>query len=103
MIYNTVAKCDPDIRRELFSSIIVTGGTSLFPQLSERLYRELSDKSPPQSYKVKLLATTTQAERRFSTWIGGSILASLGTFQQMWMTKQEYDEHGASLVERKCP
>jgi actin-like protein 6A len=34
---------------------------------------------------------------------GGSILASLGSFQQMWMSKQEYDEHGPGLVHRKCP
>jgi hypothetical protein len=34
---------------------------------------------------------------------GGSILASLGSFQQMWMSKQEYEEHGAGLVHRKCP
>jgi actin-like protein 6A len=103
MIYNSVGKCDPDIRRELFNSIIVTGGNTLLPQFSERLHKELLDKSPPQMYKVKILATTSPAERKYSVWIGGSILASLGTFQQMWMSKQEYEEHGAHLVERKCP
>lgn len=42
-------------------------------------------------------------ERRFSVFIGGSILASLGSFQQMWLSKAEYDEHGPSLIHRKCP
>merc|ERR1712136_423835 len=41
-------------------------------------------------------------ERKYSVWIGGSILASLSTFQQMWITKQEYDECGPSIVHRKC-
>ncbi|EOA35346.1 hypothetical protein CARUB_v10020534mg [Capsella rubella] len=39
----------------------------------------------------------------FLVWIGGSILASLGSFQQMWFSKSEYEEHGASYIQRKCP
>ena len=53
--------------------------------------------------KVKVVAPSTPQERRFSVWIGGSILASLGSFQQLWMSKAEYDEHGASAIQRKCP
>ena len=41
-------------------------------------------------------------ERKYSVWIGGSILSSLGTFQQSWITKDEYDELGPSIVHRKC-
>lgn len=41
-------------------------------------------------------------ERRFSTWIGGSILATLGSFQQLWVSKQEYEEHGAEVIARRC-
>jgi len=102
MVWNSISKCDTDIRRELFSSIVVTGGNSLLPQFSERLHNELLEKVP-QMYKVRMVATNSTVERQFSVWIGGSILASLGTFQQMWMSKSEYDEHGRSLVERKCP
>jgi actin-related protein len=43
------------------------------------------------------------SEKKFSPWLGGSILSSLGSFQQMWMSKQEYEEHGAIMIERKCP
>jgi len=49
--------------------------------------------------KVKVVAPT---ERKYSVWIGGSILASLSTFQQMWVTKEEYSEFGPSVVHRKC-
>jgi len=103
MIYNSIAKCDPDVRRELFNSIIVTGGNTLLPGFADRLHKELLEKSPPQMYKVKILAPNSTPERKYSSWIGGSILASLGTFQAMWMSKQEYEEHGKSLAERKCP
>jgi len=104
LIVSSIGKCDPDIRRELYSSIIVTGGNTILPQFPERLHKELQEKAATQQmYKVKLVATSSVVERKFSVWIGGSILASLGTFQQMWMSKQEYDEHGKSLVERKCP
>ncbi len=41
-------------------------------------------------------------ERKYSVWIGGSILASLSTFQQMWISKDEYEEAGPSIVHRKC-
>lgn len=53
--------------------------------------------------KTKVIASMNSVERRFATWIGGSILASLGSFQQLWMSKQEYEEHGANLIQRKCP
>jgi len=53
-------------------------------------------------YKVKI-AGNSPTERKFASWIGGSILSSLGTFHQMWMSSQEYEEHGRSMVERKCP
>lgn len=53
----------------------------------------------PSTMKVKIIAPP---ERKYSVWIGGSILASLSTFQQMWISKSEYDEAGPSIVHRKC-
>lgn len=61
----------------------------------------------PQNLKVKVInangSGTGTGDRRYPSWIGGSILASLGSFQQMWISKQEYEENGPSIVERKCP
>lgn len=81
----------------------MSGGGSLLPGLTDRLTARLSEMVPQMSMKVKLLAATTPSERRFAVWIGGSILASLGSFQQLWMSKQEYDEQGANAIHRKCP
>merc|ERR1712168_26190 len=49
--------------------------------------------------KIKIIAPP---ERKYSVWIGGSILASLSTFQEMWISKQEFDEAGPGIVHRKC-
>jgi len=102
LVFQSVNNVDSDIRRELYQNVVVTGGNTLFPGFVERLQKEMNDKVP-QMYKVKLIASNSSVERKFSAWIGGSILASLGSFQQMWMSKAEYEEHGVSLVERKCP
>uniref|UniRef100_A0AAR2K5G7 Actin-like 6A n=1 Tax=Pygocentrus nattereri TaxID=42514 RepID=A0AAR2K5G7_PYGNA len=102
VVTTSVGMCDIDIRPGLYGSVIVTGGNTLIQGFTDRLNRELSQKTPP-SMRLKLIASNTTVERRFSAWIGGSILASLGTFQQMWISKQEYDEGGKQCVDRKCP
>ena len=102
LILENINKCDVDVRKDLFGSILLAGGGSLFGSLRERLEVELHD-AAPTNVRVKVTASANAVERKFATWIGGSILASLGSFQQMWMSKQEYEEHGAQLVHKKCP
>ena len=97
-IYNSIMKCDVNIRKDLYKNIVLTGGTSMFPGLAERLEKEVSS-IPRSIVEVKVIAP---AERKFSVWIGGSIVTSLSTFQQMWISKQEYDETGPSIIHRKC-
>ena len=91
-------KCDVDIRKDLYSNIVLSGGTTMFPGIAERLTKELTALAPA-AMKIKVVAPP---ERKYSVWIGGSILASLSTFQQMWISKAEYDESGPSIVHRKC-
>ena len=66
--------------------------------IADRMKKEL-DSIAPSAMKNRVIA---QPERKYSVWIGGSILASLSTFQQMWISKQEYDECGPAIVHRKC-
>lgn len=96
--YNSIKICDVDIRKDLYSNIVLSGGTTMYPGLPERMQKELTNLAP-STMKVKVVAPP---ERKYSVWIGGSILASLSTFQQMWISKQEYDESGPSIVHRKC-
>ncbi|MBA0600486.1 hypothetical protein Gorai_006673 [Gossypium raimondii] len=96
--YNSIMKCDVDIRKDLYGNIVLSGGTTMFPGISDRMTKEISSLAP-SSMKIKVVAPP---ERKYSVWIGGSILASLSTFQQMWIAKAEYDESGPSIVHRKC-
>jgi actin-related protein len=102
VVTTSVGMCDIDIRPSLYGSVIVTGGNTLMTGFTERLNRDLSAKTPP-SMRLKVVHSGGTTERRYGAWIGGSILASLGTFQQMWISKQEYEEGGKSQVDRKCP
>ena len=70
----------------------------MYPGISDRVQKEIAALAP-SSMKAKIIAPP---ERKYSVWIGGSILASLSSFQQMWISKQEYDESGPSIVHRKC-
>lgn len=91
-------KCDVDVRKDLYGNIVLSGGTTMYPGIAERLNKEVVALAP-SSMKIKVVAPP---ERKFSVWIGGSILASLSTFQSMWITKAEYDESGPGIVHRKC-
>ncbi|XP_078334020.1 uncharacterized protein LOC144625711 [Crassostrea virginica] len=97
-IHNSIMACDIDIRRDMYSNIVLSGGSTMFPGIRDRLAKEITAVAP-SSMKVKINAAP---ERKYSVWIGGSILASLSTFQQMWISKQEYDECGPGIVHRKC-
>jgi len=98
MCHKTITECDVDIRTDLYENVILSGGTTLYDGLSDRLSYEL-DKLAPQSGKVKIIAS---ADRYYSVWTGGSTLSSLSTFESQWITKEEYEENGAEIVHRKC-
>ena len=96
--YNSIMKCDQDIHRELASNIALSGGNTLFPGFVERFNKEMSAFAL-SNIKVKIIAPP---ERKHSGWIGGSMLASLSTFKQMSISKEEYEEYGPPIVQRKC-
>ncbi|KAF0971491.1 hypothetical protein FDP41_005607 [Naegleria fowleri] len=96
--FNSIGKCDIDIRKDLYGNVVLSGGTTMFEGIAERMTKELTNMAPA-SMKIKVVAPP---ERKYSVWIGGSILASLSTFQQMWITKEEYEDAGPGIVHRKC-
>merc|ERR1712232_233013 len=96
--FNSIGKCDIDVRKDLYGNIVLSGGTTMYEGLPERMQKEITALAPT-SMKIKVIAPP---ERKYSVWIGGSILSSLSTFQQMWISKTEYDESGPSIVHRKC-
>jgi len=96
--FQSIMKCDVDIRKDLYANVVLSGGTTMFPGIGERMTKELTALAP-STMKIKVVAPP---ERKYSVWIGGSILSSLSTFQQMWVSKGEYDESGPTIVHRKC-
>jgi actin-related protein len=98
LTFQSIMKCDVDIRKDLYANIVMSGGTTMFNGIAERMNKEMVTLAP-SSMTIKIVAPP---ERKYSVWIGGSILASLSTFEEMWVTKEEYDESGPSIVHRKC-
>jgi len=96
--FQSIQKCDIDVRRNLYENVVLSGGTTMFPGIGERMTKELTALAP-STMRIKVVAP---AERKYSVWIGGSILSSLSTFQQMWISKEEYDVSGPGIVHAKC-
>jgi len=98
LAYSSIMKCDVDIRKDLYNNVVLSGGSTMFNGIAERMQKELKALAPT-TITIKIIAPP---ERKYSVWIGGSILSSLSTFEEMWITKPEYDEAGPSIVHRKC-
>ena len=97
LVVKSIGKCDIDVRRDLYSNIVLSGGTTMFKGLPERLEGDVKKLAPNVDVKV-----VAPPERKYSVWIGGSILSSLTTFQNQWVLKSEYDEAGPGIVHSKC-
>jgi actin-related protein len=98
LVINSILKCDATIRNNLYNNIVLAGGNTMFPGLCERINKEII-KVTPASTKVKVISSP---ERKDSVWIGGSIFA-MQCSPDTWITKEMYEEHGASIVHSKCP
>ena len=96
--FDSISKCDLDVRKDMYQNIVLVGGTSMFEGIKKRVKKEIKALAP-STVKVKVIASP---ERKYSVWIGGSLISSLPQFKIMWITKQAYDEVGPTIVYRKC-
>ena len=114
VLVTSIQKSDLDLRKVFYQNIVLSGGSTLFKGNSfeclwngfnylsklgfgDRLLNEVK-KIAPKDLKIRISAPQ---ERLYSTWIGGSILASLDTFKRMWVSRKEFDEEGQRAVHRK--
>ncbi|AAW40772.1 actin ii (centractin-like protein), putative [Cryptococcus deneoformans JEC21] len=88
VIVDSINRTDLDLRKSLFSNIVLSGGSTLCTGFGDRLLNEVK-KLAVKDVKLKIYAPP---ERKYSTWIGGSILAGLSTFKKMWVSADEYKE-----------
>ncbi|KAI9356730.1 actin-like protein [Zopfochytrium polystomum] len=98
VVVDAINKADMDLRKALFANIVLSGGTTHLRGFGDRLLNEVK-KLALKDIKIKISAPP---ERKYSTWIGGSILASLNTFKKMWLSAEEYAED-PDLVIRRFP
>ena len=96
VLLTSILQSDMDLRSTLFSNIILSGGSTLLPGLGDRLLYEVRSRAPERT-RIRISAPP---ERRESSWVGGSILASLTTFKNMWVGRSEYEEYGSSILHR---
>ncbi|XP_005110120.1 actin, plasmodial isoform [Aplysia californica] len=94
MVHTVIGQCDSDIRKSLWSHVVLSGGSSMFEGLSARLEQELA-KLKPIGSKVKL---SVHEDRIASAWIGGSVFASMSTFSDHLVTKEQYQEAGPAVL-----
>jgi actin-related protein len=91
--YNSIMKCDVDIRKDLYANTVLSGGTTMYPGFADRMLKEIMALAP-STMKIKIIAPP---ERKYSVWIGGSRLASKSTFQRNLISKEKYDEVGPQV------
>ncbi|XP_063291656.1 actin-related protein T2 [Pelobates fuscus] len=96
MVINSILQSDIDVRRDLLNNVILSGGSTLFPGIDKRLKKEMEEAF---GVPVNVIANP---QRKYHVWIGASVITSLASFKEKWVTVADYNEHGASVVHSKC-
>ena len=98
-LFDCIEKCDSAIRGEMYGNIILSGGSTMFKGLPERLQKEVS-RLAPSTVDVKVTATQ---DPRFAVWVGGSIHSNLADFEKMILRSEDYLEAGPGILHRLFP
>lgn len=97
-IHNSIMNADMETRKDLWGNIVLAGGNTMFQGIKDRLKAEIKALAPSTADPN----VVAPPERKYSAWIGGSIISSLSSFQHLWIKKSEFTEIGSSIVHRKC-
>ena len=104
IVFNSIMGCDIDLRRNLFANILLAGGSTMIKGFSDRLQREISLLAPENVLiGIDHRYCDNYGKRgSFSAWLGGAVLSSLSSFNDCWLTKEEYDEYGPHSIHSHC-
>ncbi|KAF0694016.1 Aste57867_15075 [Aphanomyces stellatus] len=101
-----ISMCDKDLQKDLRAAVVLSGGTTMIPGLSQRLHQELQAQLHETDIRIVPDYNTRErgynTHRKIAAWIGGSMFASLPTFKDIQITRQEWDEYHESILDRKC-
>lgn len=100
LIHASMKDVDIELKQLILNNVVITGAGSLVYGFTDRVNAEIAAAFPGP--RVRVMAAGNSVERRYAGWLGGSILASLGAFHQLWISRKEYEEHGAGIVEKRC-
>lgn len=96
--FDSIIKCENDIKRDLFKNIVLAGGCTMFKGMQERMRKEITALAPSNMTPD----VSSPADRSYSCWLGGAILSQIKKFEDMWITKKEYESEGPNIVHKKC-
>eukprot|EP00515_Schizochytrium_aggregatum_P003129 CAMPEP_0202052620 /NCGR_PEP_ID=MMETSP0963-20130614/5374_1 /ASSEMBLY_ACC=CAM_ASM_000494 /TAXON_ID=4773 /ORGANISM="Schizochytrium aggregatum, Strain ATCC28209" /LENGTH=407 /DNA_ID=CAMNT_0048617911 /DNA_START=20 /DNA_END=1240 /DNA_ORIENTATION=- len=85
LTFQSILACDKTLQADLFSSIVLAGGSSMFPGLATRLETELSALSTTSKVQI-----VQDSQRKAAAWIGGSMFGSLSTFPEILISRAEW-------------
>ena len=104
MICESAFRCDREQQAQLLGNVVLAGGGACFENIVDRMRAEVEAviHTHTPGWRVKVLSPPI-TERAYCAWLGGSILGSLGSFGEIYISKAEYQECGSSIVYRKCP
>lgn len=97
MVANAINKLEPEMQPKMWKNIMLVGGNTLIPGLEVRLEKELTALAP-KGTQVHIMA---DADRKYSVFQGASMLAGMNHFQKYWIVKEEYDEYGPAICEKR--
>ena len=108
-----IQQCDIDLRKELYYNILLSGGNAMIKGLSERLTAVLKKKRGALLADIRVLPKQNEDDEnkenrikkydiKFAVWDGGKVASNLSDFESQWITKEEHEEYGATILHRKC-
>jgi len=102
IILKSISSVLLDIKKELINNIFICGGNSL---IFNNYFKDLKDSLAKQLVAgtvVKLTTHPSKMERTIASFLGASIISSLNIYKETIVKKEEYEEHGAIIIEKKC-
>lgn len=100
VLFQSISRCGVDMLMPMYGNIVVSGGTTMLDGFVERLTKEMVARAPPNL--AKAVNVIAQPNRQYGVWLGGSALASHSSFNEIQISREEYDEAGPAIVDRKC-
>lgn len=100
MVMKTLMKCDYDVIMKTSKHLIIAGGTSLIDGIGEKVTSTIHEFFP--TLQTEYIKEESSVLQKYSAWRGGALIANSDSMKDVWVTKQEYEENGVGIVDRRC-